>query len=90
MKKFFISSTFYDMHAERDMIQNIVQPADNQKLNEQGEYVSFSDLRWGGLIQYQIQLSIESWMRVLMKSILVNLTLSFLLVVDMDGSQKSW
>lgn len=47
MKKFFISSTFYDMHAERDMIQNIVQPAVNQKLNEQGEYVSFSDLRWG-------------------------------------------
>lgn len=35
------------MHAERDMIQNIVQPAVNQKLNEQGEYVSFSDLRWG-------------------------------------------
>lgn len=47
MKKFFISSTFYDMHAERDMIQNIVQPAVNKKLNEQGEYVSFSDLRWG-------------------------------------------
>ena len=47
MKKFFISSTFYDMHAERDMIQNIVQPAVNIKLNEQGEYVSFSDLRWG-------------------------------------------
>lgn len=35
------------MHAERDMIQNIVQPTVNQKLNEQGEYVSFSDLRWG-------------------------------------------
>jgi len=47
MKKFFISSTFQDMHAERDLIQNIVQPAVNQKLNEQGEYVSFSDLRWG-------------------------------------------
>lgn len=47
MKKFFISSTFQDMHAERDMIQNIVQPAVNQKLNEQGEYVYFSDLRWG-------------------------------------------
>ena len=47
MKKFFISSTFSDMHAERDMIQNIVQPAVNQKLNEQGEYVLFSDLRWG-------------------------------------------
>ncbi len=47
MKKFFISSTFQDMHAERDMIQNIVQPAVNQKLNKQGEYVSFSDLRWG-------------------------------------------
>ena len=45
MKKFFISSTLYDMHAERDMIQNIVQPAVNQKLNEQGEYISFSDLR---------------------------------------------
>ncbi len=47
MKKFFISSTFYDMHAERDLIQNVVQPAVNQKLNAQGEYVSFSDLRWG-------------------------------------------
>lgn len=47
MKKFFISSTFKDMHAERDMIQNIVQPAVNKKLNEQGEYVLFSDLRWG-------------------------------------------
>lgn len=47
MKKFFISSTFQDMHAERDMIQNIVQPAVNQKLNKQGEYVYFSDLRWG-------------------------------------------
>lgn len=47
MHKIFISSTFQDMHAERDMIQNIVQPAVNQKLNEQGEYVSFSDLRWG-------------------------------------------
>lgn len=47
MKKFFISSTFQDMHTERDMIQNIVQPAVNQKLNEQGEYVLFSDLRWG-------------------------------------------
>lgn len=47
MHKIFISSTFQDMHVERDMIQNIVQPAVNQKLNEQGEYVSFSDLRWG-------------------------------------------
>ncbi len=47
MKKFFISSTFQDMHAERDLIQNIVQPAVNQKLKEQGEYVLFSDLRWG-------------------------------------------
>ena len=73
MKKFFISSTFYDMHAERDMIQMFL-------------FLTCA----GELIQYQIQLSIESWMRVLMKSILVNLTLSFLLVVDMDGSQKSW
>lgn len=34
------------MHAECDIIQNIVQPTVNQKLNEQGEYVSFSDLHW--------------------------------------------
>ena len=47
MKSIFVSSTFKDMHAERDMIQNIVQPAVNKKLNEQGEYVLFSDLRWG-------------------------------------------
>lgn len=47
MIKFFVSSTFHDMHAERDMIQNIVQPAVNKKMNEHGVYVSFSDLRWG-------------------------------------------
>ncbi len=47
MKKIFISSTFKDMHVERDMIQKIVNPAVNQELNEQGEYISFSDLRWG-------------------------------------------
>lgn len=47
MKKFFISSTFKDMHTERDLIQNIVQPAINTELNTQGEYVAFSDLRWG-------------------------------------------
>ena len=47
MKKFFISSTFQDMHAERDLIQNIVQPAINSRLSDQGEYLSFSDLRWG-------------------------------------------
>lgn len=35
------------MHEERDLIQNIVQPTVNKAMKEQGEYVSFIDLRWG-------------------------------------------
>ena len=43
----FVSSTFRDMHFERDIIHERVQPALNALADRYGEYISFCDLRWG-------------------------------------------
>ena len=47
MKTIFISSTFQDMHYERDIIHDRVTPALNGLARQYGESVSFCDLRWG-------------------------------------------
>ena len=45
--KVFLSSTFKDMDAERDLIMNRVAPTLTQLLAPQGITVEFIDLRWG-------------------------------------------
>ena len=45
--KVFLSSTFKDMDAERDLIMNRVAPTLTQLLAPQGISVEFIDLRWG-------------------------------------------
>jgi hypothetical protein len=47
MKTIFVSSTFKDMHFERDAIQEIALPALRAEAMKYGESVSFCDLRWG-------------------------------------------
>lgn len=47
MKTIFVSSTFKDMHYERDIIQDVVAPKINTVAKKYGESVSFCDLRWG-------------------------------------------
>ncbi len=47
MKTVFISSTFTDMQAERDLLSARVLPAVNAAAKRYGDGVSFSDLRWG-------------------------------------------
>ncbi|MGF0032756.1 DUF4062 domain-containing protein [Bariatricus sp. SGI.154] len=47
MKSFFISSTFKDMQAERDVLHQEVFPALRRRLKEYGEDVQELDLRWG-------------------------------------------
>jgi len=47
MKTIFVSSTFKDMHFERDAIQEITLPALRNEAMKYGESVSFCDLRWG-------------------------------------------
>ena len=47
MKKIFVSSTFRDMNAERDIIHRVVMPRLNKIAREYGESISFCDLRWG-------------------------------------------
>lgn len=43
----FLSSTFNDMHAERDYIRKEVVPALNEKLEPFGYRINIIDLRWG-------------------------------------------
>ncbi len=45
--KIFLSSTFTDMHAERDVIMNQVYPAVSHILSPKNITVQFVDLRWG-------------------------------------------
>ena len=47
MKTIFVSSTFQDMHYERDIIHDRVTPALNAVARQYGESVAFCDLRWG-------------------------------------------
>jgi hypothetical protein len=43
----FISSTFRDMHAERDHLVKVVFPALRERLEEHRVYLIDIDLRWG-------------------------------------------
>jgi len=47
MKNIFISSTFRDMQAERDMVQERVLPALREEARKYGDNVGVIDLRWG-------------------------------------------
>lgn len=47
MKTFFVSSTFRDMHLERDIIHKRVSPMVNEISRQYGDTVEFCDLRWG-------------------------------------------
>ena len=47
MKSFFISSTFKDMQAERDMLHQSVFPILRRRLKQYGEDIQELDLRWG-------------------------------------------
>lgn len=47
MKSFFISSTFKDMQAERDMLHQAVFPDLRHRLKQYGEDIQELDLRWG-------------------------------------------
>lgn len=47
MKNFFISSTFTDMHHERDYLHLKVFPALSKEAFQHGEDIGMRDLRWG-------------------------------------------
>lgn len=47
MKSIFISSTFRDMHFERDMLKKNVEPELNEFALRYGENILLKDLRWG-------------------------------------------
>ena len=47
MKTVFVSSTFKDMHYERDAIREITAPLLNAEARKYGDELDFCDLRWG-------------------------------------------
>jgi len=44
----FITSTFRDMHAERDHLRNVVFPELEERLRQRRHHLEPIDLRWGG------------------------------------------
>lgn len=62
MKTIFISSTFRDMHYERDVINKQVEPELNDHARSYGETVLLKDLRWGisteGLKESQAEIKV--------------------------------
>jgi len=47
MRSIFVSSTFQDMQAERDMLRQKVFPAINKEAGAHNDHIEFIDLRWG-------------------------------------------
>lgn len=47
LRSIFVSSTFKDMHYERDIIHSKVVPAVNSHSQQYGESIAVCDLRWG-------------------------------------------
>lgn len=47
MKKIFVSSTFRDMQAERDLVQEMLCPYLRNEAKKYGENIEMLDLRWG-------------------------------------------
>lgn len=47
MRNIFVSSTFKDMQAERDIIRQKVFPAINKAAGCHNDHIEFCDLRWG-------------------------------------------
>lgn len=47
MKTVFVSSTFKDMHFERDIMHARVLPELNSRAHQYGQDITFCDLRWG-------------------------------------------
>jgi len=43
----FLSSTFRDMHAERDHLRNVVIPELEERLKARRAFLAVIDLRWG-------------------------------------------
>jgi len=46
MRNIFVSSTFKDMQAERDIIRQKVFPAINKAAGCHNDHIEFCDLRW--------------------------------------------
>ena len=63
MRSIFVSSTFTDMHFERDAIRDRVLPILNEYFAKSEEEIDFCDLRWG--INTSDMDQLESSMRVL-------------------------
>ena len=45
--RIFVSSTFYDMQVERDLLKKVVKKRLDEKFGDRGVIVEFVDLRWG-------------------------------------------
>lgn len=87
MKNIFVSSTFQDMQAERDMIRQKVFPAINKAAGAHNDHIEFVDLRWG--IDTQCQSEQEACITV-MSTCIYELQRSDDLMIILLGDRYGW
>ena len=75
MKNIFVSSTFRDMQAERDLIQKEVLPQLRSKARKYGENINMIDLRWG-VDTSNVVCCLSSW--IAWKNVYLNLGNAYL------------
>ena len=80
--KVFLSSTFKDMDAERDLIMNRVAPLLQERLSSEGISVQFIDLRWGLM---KTSVKTQCYVSALRKSVSLVLSSLDYWGVAMDG-----
>lgn len=87
MRNIFVSSTFQDMQAERDIIRQKVFPALNKVAESHNDHIEFTDLRWGidTLNQSEQEASIK-----IMNVCLNELRRSDSLMVILLGDRYGW
>jgi ankyrin repeat protein len=84
----FISSTFRDMHAERDFLRNVVFPDLEERLHQHGCFMDPVDLRWG--VDPSHAVDRESEERLILRLCLEEIDRSRPLFIGLLGDRYGW
>lgn len=87
MKSIFISSTFKDMQAERDLIHLRILPELSEFAREYGETIHLSDMRWGISTE---DLDMESGAKKVLQSCLFEIKNCKPYMVVLIGNRYGW
>ena len=88
VRSLFVTSTFRDMHAERDWLRNHVFPVLEERLRERGLRLEPVDLRWG--VQTVDECAEESKEQLVLKVCLGEIERSRPFLIALIGDRYGW